>query len=186
MWRTSASAADMMSKEIRNRHLEFSKVISGKKSFQKRWEECVDMVSDNLPIATSALYIKHYFKKESREIALEMVDAIRDEFQSILKAVPWMDDTTKESALEKAKKMQNHIGYPNELMDNKNLIHYYGSLTVNENKYFESLLNISKFDNEKTLRSLRKPVNKSDWETHAQVALVNAFYNPQENSIRKF
>lgn len=185
MWRSSSAVADMLDKKMRDRHLEFSKTLSGKISSESRWEECVDLVSGTFPIATSALYIKNYFKRESRDTALEMVNSIKEEFQSILKTVPWMDDTTRAAALEKAKKMTAHIGYPDELMDDTKLIEYYGNLTIDETKFFESILTISKFDFNKVLRSLRKPVNKTDWETHSQVAIINAFYNAAENSIRK-
>lgn len=185
MWRTASSAAILLNKQIRDRSLEFSKVLSGKTSFEVRWRECVDMVLGNLPIATSALYVKHFFKKESRDMALEMVNAIREEFQGILKSVSWMDDSTRDASLEKAKKMTAHIGYPDELMDDKKLIEYYDNLTIDENQYFESMLNINKFDSEKALSKLRQVVNKSDWETHAYVAMINAFYNAAENSIRK-
>lgn len=186
MWRTAASSADFLSKQVRNRHLEFSKVLSGKKSFELRWQECVDVVLESLPIATSALYVKNFFKKESRNVALEMVDSIKEEFQKILQLVPWMDESTREAAIKKAKKMIAHIGYPDELMDDKKLIKYYTNLTIGEGKYFESILNVSKFDSEKTMKSFRNLVNKTDWETHSSVAVINAFYNPLENSIREY
>lgn len=35
------------------------------------------------------------------------------------------------------------------------------------------------------LKKLREPVNKTDWITHGRPAVVNAFYSPLENSIRK-
>lgn len=160
-------------------------MLSGKKSLESRWEECVEIVFESLPIATSALYVKNFFKKESRNAAIEMVESLKDEFLNILKSVPWMDETTREFALEKAKKMVAHIGFPDELMDNLKVNEYYESLNVDENHYFGSIVNVSKFDCAKALKTLRLPVNKTDWETHASVALVNAFYNGQENSIRK-
>lgn len=184
MWRSAASAADLLSKEIRNRRLEFSKVLSGRKSFESRWQECIDVVLDNLPIATSALYVKNFFKKESRNVAREMVESIQKEFQKILENVSWMDESTREAAIKKAKAMVAHIGYPDELMNDKKLIEFYEDLSVDKNRYFESVLNVSRFDNMRLMKNLRKTVNKTDWETHANVAVINAFYNPLENSIR--
>lgn len=174
-----------MNKQIRDRHLDFSKVKSGKKSFEKRWQECIDVVLETLPIATSALYVKNFFKKDSRDVALEMVNSIKEEFAKILEGVSWMDESTRKAALNKAQKMIAHIGYPDELMDDSKLLKYYGNLTVNEGKYFESIVNVTKFETVKNLESFRKLVNKTDWETHSSVAVINAFYNPQENSIRK-
>ena len=185
MWRTAASTADLLNKQIRNRRLEFSKVLSGRKSFESRWQECIDVVLENLPIATSALYVKNFFMKESRNVAKEMVESIKIEFQKILENVSWMDESSKSAAIKKAREMVVHIGYPDELMNDKKLIEYYGNLTLDEGKFFESVLNVSIFDNQKTMRNFRKVVNKTDWESHASVAVINAFYNPLENSIRK-
>lgn len=144
------------------------------------------MVLDNLPIATSALYVKNFFKRESRNVAREMVEAINEAFQKILENVSWMDESTREAAMKKATGMVAHIGYPDELMNNTKIDEYYENLTLDENKYFESVINVTRFDNMKTMKSLRKLVNKTDWESHANVAVINAFYNPLENSIRKF
>jgi neprilysin len=185
MWRTASAVSTILNDDVRQLKLNFSKVLSGKKKYEVRWRECLDMVLESLPVATSALYVKNFFKRESRDAAVEMVEAIKEEFQSILKSVPWMDETTRESAMEKAKVMVTHIGYPNELMDDSKIEKYYKNLALDENKYFESILNISRFDGHKTLKGLWKPVNKSDWETHSYVAMVNAFYNGGENSIRE-
>lgn len=139
-----------------------------------------------LPIATSALYVKNFFKKESRDAAWEIVNSIRNEFENTLNVTEWMDDDTRMKALEKAKKMAMHIGYPAELTDAKKLLKYYKGLVIDERKFFDSVVNITRFDTKKVASSLRKPVNKTDWEDHANVALINAFYNPVENSIREY
>lgn len=37
----------------------------------------------------------------------------------------------------------------------------------------------------KSYKKLREPVNKTEWTKHSGATKVNAFYNNQENSIRK-
>lgn len=186
MWRTAASSARRLNKKIRDRRLQFSKLLSGKLKFEKRWMECIDVALEQLPIATSALYVRNFFKKESKTVALEMVKSIQDEFENILRKVEWMDEKTRNAAIEKAKSMTAHIAYPDELMDDNKLIEYYEHLTIDQNRFFESVLNLSLFDSGKVLMTYRKPINRSDWETHASVAVINAFYNANENSIREF
>jgi neprilysin len=113
-----------------------------------------------------------------------MVNSIKEEFEKILKTVPWMDDKTRESALKKVKLMTTHIGYPNELMDDKKLIEFYKPVNIDENKYLESVLSINIFGTDRAFKKLREPVNKTDWITHSRPAVVNAFYSSIENSIR--
>lgn len=49
-----------------------------------------------------------------------------------------------------------------------------------------SLLNLTKFGTDYSFSKLREPVNKTDWITHSRPAVVNAFYNSLENSIRNY
>ena len=114
-----------------------------------------------------------------------MVNGIRKEFELLLNEVNWMDDETRESALNKLKAMSTHIGYPDEIMDNAKIEKYYENLEINENNYLQSVLNMNVFGTDYAFNKLRKPVNKTDWVTHARPAVVNAFYSSIENSIRK-
>lgn len=54
-----------------------------------------------------------------------MVADIRAEFKEILRKVDWMDDKTRQSALEKADAMATHIAYPDELLDDSKLGEFY-------------------------------------------------------------
>lgn len=96
-----------------------------------------------------------------------------------------MDETTRLAAFDKAKAMTTHIGYPDEIMDNKKLEEYYGELEIDPDRYLESVLNMNVFGTDYAFNKLRKPVNKTDWVTHARPAIVNAFYSSIENSIRE-
>ena len=97
-----------------------------------------------------------------------------------------MDKETRMKALDKAKSMISHVGYPDELLDNKKLDEFYGKLEIKDDDYFQSNLNINTFKLEENLNRLRKPVNKSSWVDHGYSAVVNAFYSPNENSISTF
>lgn len=139
----------------------------------------------SLPISVGALYVRKHFKEDAKATALEMVNNIRAEFTKILEKVEWMDAETKMAAFDKAKAMTTHIGYPDEIMDNSKLEEYYGELTIDPDRYLESVLNMNVFGTDYAFNKLRKPVNKTDWVTHSRPAIVNAFYSSIENSIRK-
>lgn len=139
----------------------------------------------SLPISVGALYVRKHFKDDAKSNALEMVKGIHDEFLAILGKVDWMDEETRMAALDKAKAMTTHIGYPDEIMDNAKLEEYYKDLEINPDTYLESVLNMNVFGTDYAFNKLRKPVNKTDWVSHARPAIVNAFYSSIENSIRK-
>lgn len=114
-----------------------------------------------------------------------MVNDIRQEFESILKEVSWMDETTRAAALSKAKTLSVHIGYPDELVQDDKVEEYYRNLNIVPDNLLVNQLNVNIFKTNNKLSKLRQFVNKTDWITHSNAAVVNAFYAPLENSIRK-
>ena len=186
MWRITGFSSYFLTEQLRKRQLQYSTAISGKQEQEQRWKECIDLASGSLSTGSGALYVRKYFKQDSKAAALKMVMSIKEEFERILKKVPWMDETTRTAALSKVKSMTTHIGYPDELMDDKKLIEFYKPVNVYEDKYLESVLSINIFGTDRAFKKLRESVNKTDWITHSRPAVVNAFYSSIENSIRKY
>lgn len=132
-----------------------------------------------------ALYVREYFNENLRQEALNMVTNIRIEFEDLLNQLTWMNDETKMAALDKARQLVAHIGYPNELTDNAKLEEYHASLEIERDNLLLNSMRLRKFETDFKFDRLREPVNKTDWLTHSSPAVVNAFYSPLENSIRK-
>lgn len=129
--------------------------------------------------------MRTYFNEEAKKGAANLVKSIHEEFLETLKHVPWMDETSRAAAIEKAHKMNYHIAYPNELADNSKLEEYYHGLELETDSLLNNVLRIRKFRGDHTISKLHTAVNKTDWETHSFPTIVNAFYSLLENSIRK-
>ena len=94
-----------------------------------------------------------------------------------------MDRFTRSKASIKAKKMVDHIGYPAEL-ENFNVIEaFYNGLNLSDSDYLTNRFKLTKFIRNKSFSKLKNGVKKSDWETRANTAVVNAFYSPSENAM---
>ncbi|KAK6634979.1 hypothetical protein RUM44_000228 [Polyplax serrata] len=184
IWRAVGASVSYLTEDLRSRQLKYSTALSGKETREARWKECIDIVSTGVSLAVGSMYVKKYFKEDSKKIALEMVTDIREEFNIILKNLDWMDDETRKQALDKAKSMVTHIAYPDELLDVTKLESFYGNLTVDPEYYLESVLNLSTFGTEYSFGKLRQPVNKTEWISHGRPAVVNAYYSGIENSIQ--
>lgn len=61
---------------------------------------------------------------------------------------------------------------------------FYNGLEVETDNYLEAVLNLTRFGTNYSFSQLRKPVNKTDWKSHGNPAIVNAFYSSIENSIQ--
>jgi predicted metalloendopeptidase len=59
-------------------------------------------------------------------------------------------------------------------------------LTLDSTDYLRNALNLTVFGTNYAFKKLRESVNKTDWISHGRPAVVNAYYSPLENSIRKF
>lgn len=114
-----------------------------------------------------------------------LTKTIHQEFIETLKTVPWMDENSRTAAIVKANQMDFHIAYPDELVDDNKLEEYYRDLELQPDSLIHSIGNIYKFFAIRSIRKLRQPVNKTNWETHSRATTVNAFYSLTENSIRK-
>ncbi|KAH8310551.1 hypothetical protein KR044_001900, partial [Drosophila immigrans] len=183
MWRIHEFSVGFLSEEFHNRRQEYEKALRGRQEEEPRWKQCIDIVNENLGISVSSLYVRKHFDPNIKAKVLEMVNYIRGVFNDILDEVNWMDDKTRQEAKKKLLSMANHIGYPDEILDNEELAKYYDKLEIHPDKFFESYLAIKMFDTNYSFNLLRLPVNKTDWVRHALSSDLNAFYSVEENSI---
>lgn len=145
------------------------------------------LISFSLPISTSAIYIRKFFNKESKDEATRLAKTIHKYFVNELKKVPWMDERTREKAVEKANAMGLNIGYPDEITNEKILEEYYRGLKLEPNSLLHNVLRIRKFSKDKKIHEFRQPIPKNDWHIVAsRVTEVDAFYYPSMNAISKF
>ncbi|KAL1449213.1 hypothetical protein WDU94_000430 [Cyamophila willieti] len=184
LWRVMAASVSYLNEALRTRQLAYSTAVSGVSEQQARWKECVGTVSSSFSLAIGSLYVRKYFKEEAKSNAVEMVQLIREEMYKILGTIDWMDDKTRSAAIDKAKSMSTHIAYPDELLENGKLEEFYTGLELEPSNYLEAVLNLTKFGTNYSFSQLRKPVNKTDWKSHGNPAIVNAFYSSIENSIQ--
>ncbi|KFM76718.1 Membrane metallo-endopeptidase-like 1, partial [Stegodyphus mimosarum] len=183
MWRVAGQSLSILSKDWRTLAQEYSSVITGKSQEEPRWEQCLSSLSGSLGVALSSYYVKHYFREDSKDAALELVEYIHKEFLNILDNIDWMDKETKKQAKEKANAITPYIGYPKELLNDTYVSDLYTNLTLSNESYFENIMKVRRWSTDYSFSRLRKPNIKGEWKKHARAAVVNAFYNSLENSI---
>ncbi|OQR66184.1 membrane metallo-endopeptidase 1-like [Tropilaelaps mercedesae] len=148
-----------------------------------RWEQCMGSLALSFEYSLSNLYVKNFFDKDSKDSALFLVNYLTNEFLNIIENVDWMDNVTRKRAIDKAKTIVPHIGYPAELMNDTLITDHYKNITMKPDEYFINVMKLKKWSTDYLLGQLRKPNIKGEWKKHADVAVVNAFYNSIENSI---
>merc|ERR1711997_1348503 len=104
-------------------------------------------------------------------------------FKDMLDKLDWMDAKTKQRAFEKADLMTPNIAYAKEILDDRLLEEFYGGLVLSKASYLKNYLHLKIWMGKYYAKEFRQPVDKKSWKTHGGAAIVNAFYNPAENSI---
>ncbi|WAR15415.1 NEP-like protein [Mya arenaria] len=92
--------------EVRN---EYRTVMQEVTRSKPRWNKCVEYLNDQLGPATGAMFVHEKFRKKSKDVALEMIENLREAFIELLNENNWMDDQTREVAREKAKAIKERI-----------------------------------------------------------------------------
>ena len=195
MWRYVETLMPYQDNEANQIFYKYKKAKTGVETVLSRWKACVQSTSGiehpdlyafegSLSNAVGSMYAKEYFPVESKKIAEEVVENLRNEFIIMLDELTWMDSQTKTNALKKVSQMSAHIAYPQEILDSRLINEFYKGLTLDCQSYMENILTLQKFVFEYKVKQLRKPIDKKSWKTHGGAALVNAYYSSNENSIQ--
>nr|XP_020031435.1 endothelin-converting enzyme 2 isoform X3 [Castor canadensis] len=152
-----------------------------KKSCTPRWQTCISNTDDALGFALGSLFVKATFDRQSKEIAEGMISEIRSAFEEALEELVWMDENTRQAAKEKADAIYDMIGFPDFILESKELDDVYDGYEVSEDSFFQNMLNLYNFSAKVMADQLRKPPSRDQWSMTPQT--VNAYYLPTKNEI---
>ncbi|KAJ6606496.1 Metalloprotease [Mycena vulgaris] len=147
-----------------------------------RAEYCVGKVEQTLGFAAGRYFVNETFGGDSREKGTKVITDIVDAFKASLPNVKWLDKISADAAAEKpqqADAIRVKVGYPisPDTRDPASILRYYGTVTVDEDNYFDNLLSAAF----KTWLKLGQRRNIDEWEMWP--SMVNAYFNPPSNEI---
>ena len=123
--------------------------IDGRPKLRPKWKYCLSTVKKYFELGTSALYVQSLDGKDDDQAKLvrEIVLSIKDAFLDTLGENTWMDNETKEEAINKTNQMKLHVGYPQELLNDTAVNSFYELMTVSSNwTFFTNTLLLRRFD----------------------------------------
>lgn len=208
MWRAVKSSLNYLNKDARDLLEEYERNMTGKTANKSRWKTCVELVNEGLTQALGKTYVEKHFQEPAKQDMIEMVGYIKNEFGNILNDVDWMDEETRYRAESKLLAITDYVGYPQELLNEAKVHEFYHGLEIKQGEFFKNSAKISVWKINTEWKKLRlkvsmshllqsytftiqwqichisPQVDKTDWKRHAYPTVVNAFYNPIENSIQ--
>ncbi|XP_053546209.1 endothelin-converting enzyme 1 isoform X2 [Bombina bombina] len=182
MWNLVKKTGTFLDQRFQDAEEKFMEVMYGtKKTCLPRWKFCISDTDNNLGFALGALFVKATFAEGSKTRALQMIREIKTAFEQSLSSINWMDEETRQAAKEKAEAIYDMIGYPNFIMDPKELDKVFSDYDVTPGQYFENVMMFYNFSAQVTADQLRKAPNKDQWSMTPPT--VNAYYSPTKNEI---
>lgn len=156
----------------------YGKTLTGALKQRPREDRALQTINRTTGEALGKLYVEKVFPAAAKEKAEKMIKNVILAYENRIGNLPWMSPETKIKAVEKLKKINPKIGYPDKWKD-------YSALTIKSpaegGSYFENMRNYSRWNFKEDLEKLSKPVDKTEW--HMSPQTVNAYYNPSYNEI---
>ncbi|KAJ6653843.1 hypothetical protein lerEdw1_008640 [Lerista edwardsae] len=182
IWNLVQKTASSLDQRFETAQEKLVEILYGtKKSCTPRWQTCISNTDDTLGFALGALFVKATFDRHSKQVAEDMIAEIRTAFEESLDQLDWMDEKTRQAAKEKADAIYDMIGFPEFILDDKELDDVYDGYEVSEDSFFQNMLNFYNFSARFMVDQLRKPPNRDQWSMTPQT--VNAYYLPTKNGI---
>lgn len=147
---------------------------------EPREEQAVNAIAMKLFHPLSRMYVKTYFTDATRRDITTMVARIRQEFETRLRTNPWLDEPTRQQALEKLARIDIQVGYPKEAdwID-------FSSIDIRPDDHLGNNQRVARFMFERDRDRLNQPVRPDRFSTppYTTPVSVNAAYVPANNSI---
>lgn len=136
-------------------------------------------------MALGAIFIQENLKTltKSRKAVIDLINNIRTEFIQMLNESNWMDTTMKIVAIKKVKSMKFLIAFPDN--SSHEIDEYYKGLNVTGNNLFKNILQILKFEKEKSFQKRFQSNHEDRLHIVSRATDMNPMYIPADNSIRK-
>ncbi len=137
-----------------------------------------EYVMTNLRDVVDEIYIGHYCDAQTKQELVSLTEMQVEGFREVLLQADWMEEETRQKALEKLDNIGLHVLYPDELpdfsaldfADCSSLLEAKGCLLAYRQQQMASYIN--------------QPIDQSSWDiAYLSTSTCNAFYLPEENTI---
>jgi len=173
-WHLVHALAEDLPARMRTAHFElFERRLRGQAEPSPRWQECVGASDAALGEALGRVFVARRFSGDNKRVATEMIAEVERAFADALPRLAWMDDATRQRALEKMHAIVNKVGYPEVWRE-------YGALAVGS-EHLANVIAASRFERQRQVALIGKPVDDREWLMTPPT--VNAYYLASGNEM---
>ncbi len=139
-------------------------------------ELAVDFVHGNLSVPVSKIYVSKYVPESAKKEVEEIIRQTVKYYRSMLEKEDWLSEATRKKAIEKLDSMRLNCAYPDKWVD-------FSEFEITEDmNFYDAVKALEKYKFRKYFQErLNTKVDHDLWIN--DVVVVNAYYQPLENSI---
>ena len=135
----------------------------------------IDITKSAFDDVISYKYAKENFTDKNRQDINKIIKEIITYYKKNIDSNEWLSKSTKDEAIKKLDSLKIRVGYPDELVFNSN------NYNLNPNdSFFQNIVRINNYSYDYGIGLID---NKPSEEWPFSLSTINAFYNPQDNSI---
>jgi putative endopeptidase len=156
-----------------------SAALMGMTQMRPRWNRGVALVNGSLGPALGRVYVMRHFPTQAKAQMVELVGQLKFAMKARISASTWMSAATKAEALNKLKRMQVFVGYPDAWRD-------YSALQLQVGGLYGNVVRSMALDWHGQVAKVGKAVNPLEWgpfDWGIQPQTVDAFNIAAENKI---
>lgn len=169
----SAAGEGLLGESMYHENFKFKQYLYGLKQLPEKWKFCQTLTNKHLGEAVGALFVEKHFPESRKSVAVNLAREISDAFAASLKQEEWMDDQTRNLALDKLSGVNRKVGYSDKLDT-------YTEVLI-ARSFQSNVASALSHKWKRKLFRLGKPRDDSEWFMYPQE--VNAYYSPTRNEI---
>ncbi len=167
-----SSAAFSLGGSFDDEDFELQKLLTGVTARPERFKRCITETSTALGELLGQQYIAAYFPGSSKQVALQLVDAVFAGMGDSIGTADWISGPTKTAAAAKLAKLVHWVGYPDAWRTY--------DFAVKRDDFAGNELRSWAFENHRILARAGTPVDRTEWNMNAFT--VNAYFSARQNN----
>lgn len=152
-------------------------------------QQCVAFLANNVPWGAGRVYVDYNFPSQNRDDVSVMINNVLSAFSSGLSGLDWMDNPSALRAFQKVAGLVRNVAYPDFEENDQQLDQYYDWLiqkarSIDPNQWdawYQYTMAATAFQGQLMWQTLKLDNNR--YEFLMSPAIVNAWYQPERNSI---
>jgi predicted metalloendopeptidase len=148
--------------------------ISGKQKRKDKEKIILNQLSDMFGEILGELFINKYYNQETDKKVKELCKYIFKAAKTKILSCKWLENKTKNNAIDKLNNIKCKIGYPTKIKN-------YNNINIHNLNYYDIFLLMNLFYTYHNINKLGRNIEKDEWLMDS--FQVNAYYNPVINEI---